>query len=126
VNAFPEGHEEAGDSSVQATTITGRFRGSIWGIACILELHLDEAGRLRGALDADGELLEVTGDVPDALGGVWGVIRARVLEENFAAFRARADVSGLLLEVRMTEAEERALEHATFTRIPMGDAADPR
>jgi hypothetical protein len=116
VKALPNGRGEAGDSSM-AQHVTGQFRGSVWGIACVLELHLDDAGRLRGSFDADGEPLEVTGDTPDPFGAVRGVIRARALEESFAVFQARANADRLLLEVRMTDADERALERVTFSRV---------
>jgi hypothetical protein len=94
---------------------TGRFRGSVWGMSCVLELFVDEAGCVRGSFDADGEPLEVTGAALDQT--VRGVIRAHSLEERFAAFRARVNADGLLLEVRLGDADELPLEHVTFARL---------
>lgn len=107
--------------STRATTeiIAGRFWARVWDLDCVLELHLDDAGRMSGSFSADGEPLEVTGDLPGPDGEVRGVIRARNLEDTFAAFRARLDADGLFLEVDVTDVET-GLEtagHVIFARL---------
>ncbi len=99
--------------------IAGRFWARVWDLDCVLELRLDDAGRMQGWFSADGEPLEITGDAPGPDGEVRGLIRAGNLEEMFAAFRARLDADGLFLEVDVTDVET-GLEtagHVMFTRL---------
>jgi hypothetical protein len=91
-----------GDRDLNALAFTGRFWARFWDFDCVLELHLDSAGRIAGSFSADGEALEVTGEVPDACGAVRGVIRARNLADLFARFHAQPVAAGAFLEVVMT------------------------
>jgi hypothetical protein len=125
VKALAGDHDEGGTAATSAGTtemarasslgITGRFWARVWDLDCVLELRLDEAGRLQGSFDADGEPLEVAGGAPGPDGAVRGVIRAHDLEEQFATFCVRPDADGLLLEVVLTD--EPGLERVAFSRL---------
>jgi hypothetical protein len=128
VKALAGDHDEGGTAATGAGTtemarvssesISGRFWARVWDLDCVLELRLDEAGRLRGSFDADGEPLEVAGGSPGPDGAVRGVIRAHDLEEPFATFCARPDADGLLLEVDLTdEAGLEGTERVAFARL---------
>jgi hypothetical protein len=128
VKALAGDHDEGGTVATGSSTtemarvsslgISGRFWAHVWGLDCVLELRLDEAGCLRGSFDADGEPLEVAGGSPDPDGAVCGVIRAHDLEEPFATFCARPDEDGLLLEVDLTdEAGPDGAERVAFARL---------
>jgi hypothetical protein len=116
----PRGSEET--SSNTKHRLNGRYWANVWGIDCVLELHLDDAGHLNGSFEADGDPLEVTGEPVGASGACCGVIRARGLSENFAEFRAEPAEDGLILEVNLTNTED-GLEHegqVMFTRLAQG------
>ena len=77
----------------------GRFWAVLWGMDCVLELYMSASGTLEGSFEADGERLEVMGSSPAAGREFGGTIRASVLPEAFAAFRARPTPQGLWLEL---------------------------
>lgn len=95
--------------------LTGRFWAVLWGMDCVLELRLSSSGTLEGSFEADGEQLEVIGSLPainhEAGREFGGTIRARVLPEAFAAFRARLAPQGLWLEL-VSNSVEAGLEPA--------------
>lgn len=130
------GHHDANQGGHPAETLgaVGRFWARVWDMDCVLELRLDDTGRLCGWFHADGERLEITGDPPDPQQGaeegteqeVHGLIRAFGLSEPFASFRAKPDADGLFLEVDLTGAnlEPGTAPHVTFTRLSP-DASSP-
>ncbi len=93
------------DQPTADASLPGRYVARVWDLECVLELHLDSAGRLQGSFSADDEpLLLVIGVIhPD--GEVSGLIRARHLEEVFAKFRARLRADSDLLEVDVTDVD---------------------
>lgn len=118
--AGPHGGEET--SSNTKHRLSGRYWANVWGIDCVLELHLDDAGHLNGWFEADGDPLEVTGETEDASGACHGIIRAHGLSEHFAEFRAEPAEDGLMLEVQLANADGN-LEHegqVMFTRLAQG------
>jgi|GEM_PF-1957752 len=92
-----------GEEQVSAS-FAGRFWAVLWGMDCVLELRLNSSGALEGSFEADGERLEVEGSSPtaghEADCEFAGTIRASVLPEAFAAFKARLTPQGLCLELR--------------------------
>ena len=107
VKAFVGDRERDGHD---ALACTGQFWARLWDLDCVLELHLNSAGRIAGSFSADGEALEVTGEVPDAGGAVRGVIRARNLTDLFASFHAQPAADGAFLEVVMTNEASAGLD----------------
>jgi hypothetical protein len=120
--AQPGQHGGEETSSNTKHRLNGRYWASVWGIDCILELHLDDTGRLNGSFEADGDPLEVNGETEDVSGACHGVIRAHGLSEHFAEFRAEPAEDGLMLEVHLTNTDGN-LEHegqVMFTRLAQG------
>lgn len=110
------GHRNRDEAQWMQTSLTGRYWAHVWDLDCVLELHLSEPGDITGWFEADGQRLEVSGAAPDASGEVSGLIRAANLSEPFASFRARADVQGLLLEVR-TAGDPSSPQRVVFVRL---------
>jgi hypothetical protein len=107
------------DRKPDALAFTGRFWARLWDFDCVLELHLDAAGRIAGSFIADGEALDVVGEAPDVSGTVRGVIRARNLTDLFARFDAQQDAEGAFLTVLMNGSDtgwERS-ERVRFERL---------
>ncbi len=122
-DAPKKANQETDNTKVEKATnteiIAGRFWARVWDLDCVLELRLDDSGRMQGSFSADGEPLEIVGHSPGPDGEVRGLIRASNLEEMFAAFRARLDADGLFLEVDVTDVET-GLEtagHVMFARL---------
>ncbi len=112
-------------SDPSTSSLPGRYAARVWDLECVLELHLDCAGRLQGSFSADGEPLLVVIGLTHANGQVSGQIRARNLAEIFAGFRARLGGDGNDLNVDVTdpdgELESSQLETAAqvlFKRLP--------
>jgi hypothetical protein len=110
MKALADHHDDDGTGAYGAVgssgkSIAGRFFARLWDLDCVLELHLDNAGLLKGSFIVDGEQLEITGALLGPHGEVRGIIRAHNLAEAFAAFQARLAEDGLFLEVNVTDAD---------------------
>lgn len=93
------------DQPTADASLPGRYVACVWDLECVLELHLDSAGRLQGSFSADGEPLLMVIGLIDSHGEVSGLIRAHHLEEIFAKFRARLGVDSDVLEVDVTDVD---------------------
>ena len=98
------------------TKLTGRFWACVWDLDCVLDVHLNELGCIKGWFEADGQRLELSGGAPNSSAEVGGVIRAANLTEPFAVFRASQHAQGLLLEIRST-GDPSSAEQVVFVRL---------
>lgn len=81
-----------------AQSLIGRYRATIHGLDCELELDLNAADCLAGVFCAEGERLEVRGGIPSVFGEVFGTISASN-GEILAVFRAAPHANDLVFEV---------------------------
>ena len=87
------------------TTLTDTFSATLHDIPCEIELRVDQTGCQCGHFTADGEQLEIIGQVPSTLGEFYGAIRAGN-GETIAVFRATPHSDGLLLELDLPQQRE--------------------
>lgn len=95
--------------------LTGRFSATLHGIPCEIELRVDHTGCQCGHFTADGERLEIIGQVPSTLGEFYGAIRAAD-GETIAVFRVTPHADGLLLELDLP-AQREPMQLANAERI---------
>ena len=110
--------------------LPAQFTSIINDTECVLELHANAEGRVKGSFIADGEVLEVYGSIPNSFGEVFGLLNASGLEQPLAVFRANF-LNPVLLEFEVDTPgahDLMALENATrmvFRRVQCSSQGAP-
>ena len=105
-----------------ADVLPSSFKATANNSECWLDLELNANNRLIGSFHAENERLEVHGNIPNAFGEIFGVLRSPELEEPVAVFRARLkDTNTLEFEIDLPDPHDlMALANAekiSFVRV---------